>query len=225
MSNPVGALERSPDTRVNLAVFLILILPLAALVMTSIRAASGTPPEFREIAEVTLSAAVIVSAALPAAARLRVAPWACPLLCATSLSVVYVLTRLEYPPEEVNPGWAADRAFAHMMLNFWVQLIACVLIWISRSAFTRAWDLRQFPWWCLRGLKGLLRTDRWAGIRFLAGAAVVTVAVLLYFVAGAGLSGDGRRALGRVSAGILFGGAVLMASCFRVGLADPPGEA
>jgi hypothetical protein len=184
------------------------------------------PPTRWEIFKALAILLVSLIAALPIAARLRIALPLTLGLCSLVTTVSYALARLDFPAELPEyDGVASERAMGHATHSIWLGLIAVVLVWTSRDRLTNPWDARRAWAWSIHGLRDIVRADRWSFLRLTIGIAVVAASLTLYLGVGAGLESSGRKALARVCAGILTIGAGLILSCFRIGLADPPGAA
>jgi hypothetical protein len=211
--------ESKVELRLNLAVFLVLLVPVVSLCTLAAQWFLGIRASSWIVLRSIVAAVLAVAAALPLAARLKAAPPIVALACALSTAATYHLTRMQYGIEDVQQtAWGRESAFGHALLPFWIGLACCGVAWHSRSGLVRPWNRREFLRWAARGLKALVRTDRWVVVRLLVGAAFLAGALALGLSLGSDWSFGGRRALAKGCAALIALGMGSLLTCFRIGL-------
>jgi len=159
----------------NRAILCLLFTPAALLLVAGLllhreddgMGPPGGPPSTTWL---WLSGLGCVAATLPLAARLAYAPH----LATATLVIVRVVDAIG------NPGPTSRVS--------WITFGGIVLAWIGRSAFTREWDAAKVPGWTLQGYRRLLRDDRWAALRVIAGIVLFLGGIAFMMASGTAVS-------------------------------------
>jgi len=127
----------------------------------------GGPPSS---AWLWISSLGCLAATLPLAARLAYAPHAATAIVA----LVWVLDKLGNP----RPGSPLS----------WLTFGGIALAWVGRSGFTRDLEGSKVLGWAVQGYRRLLRPDRWAALRLIAGVILFLAGILFMVASGTALS-------------------------------------
>lgn len=149
-----------------------------------------------------------LAATLPLAARLAYAPHAVTAI----IGLVWVLDKLG------NPGPASPLS--------WLTFGGVALAWVGRSGCTREVDGSKVLGWALQGYRRLLRPDRWAALRLIAGVILFLAGIAFMVASGTALSDTipVTKPLAKILALPAFFGAFLAASGLSFSEAPEPGQ-